>query len=67
MHSDVKIIQDKEKDECERVTLMGRQIIRQAIKDDHLDITMTNFETTEPFMYYMDELKKICKEEKING
>lgn len=67
MHSDVKIIQDKEKDECERVKLMGRQIIRQAIKDDHLDITMTNFKTTEPFMYYMDELKKICKEEKING
>lgn len=67
MHSDVKIIQDKEKDECERVKLMGRQIIRQAIKDDHLDITMTNFKTIEPFMYYMDELKEICKEEKING
>lgn len=67
MHSDVKIIQDKEKDECERVKLMGRQIIRQAIKDDHLDVTMTNFETIEPFMYYMDELKEICKEEKING
>lgn len=67
MHSDVKIIQDKEKDECERVKLMGRQIIRQAIKDDHLDNTMSNFETVEPFMYYMDELKEICKEEKING
>ena len=46
---------------------MGRQIIRQAIKDDHLDNTMSNFETVEPFMYYMDELKEICKEEKING
>ena len=67
MHSDVKIIQDKEKDECERVKLMGRQIIRQAIKDDHLDVTMTNFETIEPFMYYLEELKEICKEEKING
>ena len=67
MHSDVKIIQDKEKDECERVKLMGRQIIRQAIKDDHLDVTMTNFETIEPFMYYMKELEEICKEEKING
>lgn len=67
MHSDVKIIQDKEKDERERVKLMGRQIIRQAIKDDHLDVTMTNFETIEPFMYYLEELKEICKEEKING
>lgn len=67
MHSDVKIIQDKEKDECERVKLMGRQIIRQAIKDDHLELTMINFETIEPFMYYMEELKDICKEEKING
>lgn len=67
MHSDVKIIQDKEKDECERVKLMGRQIIRQAIKDDHLDVTMTNFETIEPFMYYLEELEEICKEEKING
>lgn len=67
MHSDVKIIQDKEKDECERVKMMGRQIIRQAIKDDHLELTMSNFETVEPFMYYMAELKEICKEEKING
>lgn len=67
MHSDVKIIQDKEKDECERVKLMGRQIIRQAIKDDRLEVTMTNFETIEPFMYYLEELKEICREEKING
>lgn len=67
MHSDVKIIQDKEEDECERVKLMGRQLIKQAIKDDHLEVTMTNFETIEPFMYYLEELKEICKEEKING
>ena len=67
MHSDVKIIQDKEKDECERVKLMARYIIKQAIKDEHLENTMANFETVEPFMYYLNEIKKICSEEKING
>ena len=67
MHSDVKIIQDKEKDECDRVKLMARQIIRQAIKDDHLDYTMKNFEIIEPFLNYMDEINAIYKEEKING
>lgn len=67
MHSDVKFIHDKEKDECERVVFMARQIIKQAMKDDHLEMTMKNFETVEPFMYYMDEIKCICTEEKING
>lgn len=67
MHSDVKFVHDKEKDECERVVFMARLIIKQAIKDDHLDTTMKNFETIEPFMYYMDEIKKVCAEEKING
>lgn len=67
MHSDVKIIKDKESEERERVKSMGREMIRQAIKDDHLEITMTNFEAIEPFMYYLEELKEICKEEKING
>lgn len=67
MHSDVKIVQDKEKDEMIRVQLMARQIIKQAIKDDHLDLTMKSFETVEPFMYYLQEIQEICKEEKING
>lgn len=67
MHSDVKFIQDKEKDEKERVRLMARQIIKQAIKEEHLDITMKSFETIEPFMNYMEEIQEICKEEKING
>lgn len=67
MHSDVKIVQDKEKEERERVKLMARQIIKQAIKDDHLDLTMKSFETIEPFMNYLDEINVICKEEKING
>ena len=67
MHSDVKFIHDKEKDECERVVFMARQIIKQAIKNEHLDITMKGFETVEPFMYYMDEIKKVSAEEKING
>ena len=67
MHSDVKIVQDKEREERERVKLMARQIIKQAIKDDHLDLTMKSFETIEPFMNYLDEINVICKEEKING
>ena len=67
MHSDVKFVHDKEKEECERVLLMARPIIKQAIKDDHLEMTMKNFETVEPFMYYMEQINKICAEEKING
>lgn len=67
MHSDVKFIHDKEKEECERVVLMAKQIIKQAIKEDHLELTMKNFEIVEPFMYYIDEIKKVCSEEKING
>ncbi len=67
MHSDVKFVQDKEKDERERVSYMARLIIRQAISEDHLDETMKNFETIEPFMYFMNEINKVCSEEKING
>ncbi len=67
MHSDVKFIHDKEKDECERTVFMAKEIIREAIKNDHLDNTMKNFETVEPFMYYLDEIKKACDEVKKNG
>ena len=67
MHSDVKFIHDKEKEECERVLLMAKTIIKQAILNDHLDTTMKNFEIVEPFMYYMDEIKKVCAEERKNG
>ncbi len=67
MHSDVKFVHDKETEECERVLLMARPIIRQAIKDDHIDMTMKNFETVEPFMYYIEKIKEVCAEEKING
>ena len=67
MHSDVKFIRDKEKDECDRVVFMARQIIKQAIKDNHIDTTMKNFETIEPFLYYMDEIKQAYTEEKTYG
>lgn len=67
MYSDTKIVRDKENDEKERVVLMARQIIKQAIKDEHLELTMKNFETVEPFLNYMQEIEQICKEEKING
>lgn len=66
LQSDVKIIHDKETDECICVKVMAKQIIRQAILDDHIDLTMKNFETVEPFMHYMDEIKKIYAEVKIN-
>ena len=62
LHSDVKIVQDKESEECERVKIMAKQIIKQAIKDDHLEQTIENFEIIEPFMYYIDDIKEIMRE-----
>lgn len=67
LQSDVKILHDKETDECKRVKFMAKLIIRQAIADDHIAFTMKNFENIEPFMYYMEEIKKIYAEVKING
>lgn len=67
LQSDVKILHDKESDECKRVKILAKQIIREAIANDHIDLTMKNFEKIEPFMYYMDQIKKIYAEVKING
>lgn len=67
LQADVKILHDKESDECKRVQILAKQIIREAIANDHIDLTMKNFEKIEPFMYYMDQIKKIYAEVKING
>ena len=67
LQTDVKIIHDKESEECKRVKLMAKQIIRQAIKDDHLETTMEGFKIVEPFMYYLDEIEDVLAEVKING
>lgn len=67
MHSDVKILHDKENDEKERTKLMAKQIIRQAIKDDHVEMTLEGFKCVEPFMYYIDEIMQVYAEVKING
>lgn len=67
LQSDVKILHDKESDECKRVKILAKQIIREAIANDHIDLTMKNFEKIEPFMYYMEQIKKIYAEVKING
>jgi len=67
MHSDAKIIQDKEDVEKERVLYMAKIIIKEAIRDDHIDETMKNFEIVEPFMDYYEEIKQIYSEVKING
>lgn len=67
LQSDIKIIHDKENDECKRVRLMAKPIIRQAMIEGHIDITMKNFEIIEPFMYYMDAIREVYAEVKING
>lgn len=67
MHSDVKIIQDKENVERDRVVYMAKEIMREAIKGDHIEQTMKGFETLEPFSEYMDEIRKAYKEVCING
>ena len=67
LESDVKIVVDKENDEWERIKSLAALMIRQAIKEDHLEETMSGFESIEPFMYHMDDIKKLCAEVKING
>ena len=46
---------------------MAKPIIRQAMIEGHIDITMKNFEIIEPFMYYMDAIREVYAEVKING
>ena len=53
--------------EKERTKLMAKQIIRQAIKDDHVEMTLEGFKCVEPFMYYIDEIMQVYAEVKING
>lgn len=67
MHSDVKIVQDKQSVERERIIYMAKEIIRDAIKNDHVEQTMQGFEILEPFSEYMDDIKKAYKEVCING
>lgn len=67
LNSDEKIANDKKSDEEIRVVFLAKGIIRQAIKDNHLDETMNNFQKVEPFMYYMDEIQKVLAEVKVNG
>lgn len=67
MHQDVKIAYDNESDEKQRVLSMARTIIKTAIKDDHIDETLKNFEIVEPFSAYIEDIKALYKEVMING
>ena len=67
MHNDTKILTDEENKEKGRVLLMARFAIKDAIINDHLEFTMEGFKTIEPYSNYIDEIVRICKEEKING
>ena len=67
LNSDEKIVNDKKTDEQIRVKYLAKGIIIEAIKNDHLDETMNNFNKVEPFMYYMDDINKVLAEVKKNG
>lgn len=67
MHQDVKIAYDSKDDEKVRTLSLAKIIIKDAIKDNHIDMTMKNFEITEPFVAYIDEIKALYQEVKING
>lgn len=67
MHSDVKIIQDKDDVERSRVRFMAKEIIRNALKNGNEDQVMENFSLVEPFMYYMDDIREVYKEVRVNG
>ncbi len=67
LSTDVKIVKDKESDECSRVKLMAKSILREAIKNGNDQEVLKNFETIEPFLDYMDEIREVYAEVKTNG
>ncbi len=67
LNSDVKIIQDSVDEEKQTVLYLAKVMIKEAIKENHLSMTMEGFSNIEPFMNYMDDINNICKEVKING
>jgi len=67
LHSDVKIVQDSSDEERNRVLYMAKLMIREAIKEGHLEMTMQSFSTVEPFMNYINDIENVCQEVKING
>ena len=67
LHSDVKIVQDTTAEEKTRTLFLARMMIKEAIKENHLEQTMDGFANVEPFMNYIDDIKKVCMEVKING
>ena len=67
LHSDVKIVQDKDDVERARVCYMAKGIIKNAIRNGNLDTVMDNFSRIEPFLYYMDDIHSVLAEVKING
>ncbi len=67
LHNDVKIIQDAPSEEKQRTLSLAKMMIKDAIKGEHIKQTMEGFSCTEPFMYYLDDIKGIYEEVKING
>lgn len=67
LQGDVKILQDSSQDEKNRVLYLAKMMLREAVKNNHLEQTMDGFRVTEPFMYYMEDINKACAEVKING
>ena len=67
LNGDVKIIQDSVDEERKTTLYLAKVMIKEAIKEGHLELTMKGLSNTEPFMNYMKEIEEICKEVKING
>ena len=67
MHQDVKIVSDSDEETKARTLLMAKMILKDAIRDNHVEKTLKGFEITEPFSDYMNEINEIYREVKING
>lgn len=65
--TEVKIAQDNEKTELQRVKDMARAILQNAMANNELDEQLSRFELVEPFMEYMDEIQEIYEEVRDNG
>ncbi len=62
LSTDVKIVKDKESDECIRVKSMAMIILKEAQKNGNLQDVVKSLETIEPFMDYMDEIRELYQE-----
>ncbi|MBE5862399.1 MAG: ATP-binding protein [Lachnospiraceae bacterium] len=67
LNQDAKIICDSKNEEKQKVLYLAKTIIKDAIRDGHIEETMKNLEIVEPFSDYIKDIEMVYKEVKKNG